>query len=212
MKCSKCQKEIPDNSGFCPYCGDDLRKPDSKKSSDQDVLAELEQIKADKAEQNNNAEKPNTNENPKKIICKKCNEELQTNFKRCPYCGTKVKEEKPKTNGQAMHNNRLTIILLIIIGILLVVSTVFITLYFSSKTSDFSNSSVSTEYTAEKSSDGYTKYICNTSSQIYHISNDCIAVQNMKNKKTYWGDKEFVPGKCIKIYDVTYEPCKICAW
>ncbi len=205
MICDKCKKDIPDNSEFCPYCGYNLIKSESKKTNEQDVLTELESIKEKKVKQNNNATKTNTVQEPKKLICKKCNKELQANFKRCPYCGTKIKEDKPKINKDILNNKKLIIVLLGIIGILLIVSTVFITLYFSSSASN------TTAYTAEMNSDGYTKYIYNTNSKIYHISEDCVAVQRMKNKKVLWTNVDFISGKNMEFYGKTYEPCFICA-
>lgn len=206
MKCNECKKDIPDNSEFCPYCGKDLRKSDSPKTNDQDILNELDNIKANKIEQNNNTTKASTIQEPEKLICKKCNKELQPNFRRCPYCGSKIKEKKPKSNKDILNNKKLIIVLLGIIGVLLIVSTVFITLYFSSKTSD------TTPYTTEIDSDGYTKYIYNTNSKIYHISEECVAAQRMKNKKVLWTNVDFIPGKPMEFYDESYEPCQICAY
>ena len=71
MICDKCKKDIPDNSEFCPYCGYNLIKSESKKTNEQDVLTELESIKEKKVKQNNNATKTNTVQEPKKLICKK---------------------------------------------------------------------------------------------------------------------------------------------
>lgn len=209
MKCGKCQKGIPENSEFCPYCGNNLKEEIISRSE----TKTQETKKISETETKDIIKTENISNNPSNsLVCKKCKKELQANFKRCPYCGTKVKEEKAQINRQAMYNNKLIIVLIAIIGILLVVSTVFITLYYSSSSKTSDSSYTPTEYTAQKSSDGYTKYICNTDLKIYHISNKCIAAQNIKNKKVYWVDKDFVPGKSLNIYNISYEPCQICAY
>lgn len=203
MKCIKCNKDIPENSEFCPYCGNDLRKTEPEKTSEKALSKESDIIKSTITKQNNNTSKTNTFNKSKKLICKKCSKELQPNFKRCPYCGTKIKKEKPKINKDIFESNRLTIILLGIIGVLLIVSTVFITLYFSS--------SNTTTYTAKTRSDGYTRYIYNTNSKVYHISEKCIAAKKLKEKYILWTNVDFEPGKSIELYNVTYRPCSICA-
>lgn len=205
MKCNKCKKDIPDNSEFCPYCGKDLRKSDFSKTNDQDILNELDNIKANKVEQSYNTTKANTIQELEKLICKKCNKELQPNFRRCPYCGSKIKEKKPKSNKDILNNKKLIIVLLGIIGVLLIVSTVFITLYVNSITTK------TNDYSAEKSSDGYTKYILNTKSNIYHIDDECPAAMRLKNKEIKLIDIDFEPGKTLNFYNQTYEPCGICA-
>lgn len=208
MICNKCKKDIPDNSEFCPYCGENLKEETNSKSETKTQEAKensktkiKDDINSEKTENISNEEaniKNNPNDN---LVCKKCKKELQPNFKRCPYCGTKIKEDKPKINKDILKNKKLIIVLLGIIGVLLIVSTVFITLYFSSIA----------PYTAEIDSDGYTKYIYNTNSKIYHISEDCVAVKRMKNKKVLWTNVDFIAGKNMEFYDKIYEPCFICA-
>ena len=61
MKCIKCNKDIPENSEFCPYCGNDLRKPKPEKTNEKALSKESESIKADIIKQNNNVKNNTVN-------------------------------------------------------------------------------------------------------------------------------------------------------
>ena len=62
MRCSRCGKEIPNDSVFCPECG-------------------AEQTTEEKTE-----------ENEKKIRCPKCGSEIPEDSVFCPECGNSVRE------------------------------------------------------------------------------------------------------------------------
>lgn len=110
MFCSKCGKEIDDNSEFCPFCGVSIELKEDKK----DVM--------------------------KVKFCPKCNKEYDNKLAFCKICGTKLEEKDKideSVKSEGTKEPKEPDLVHFVVGLLLVM---FVFLFFICSSSDSSTS------------------------------------------------------------------------
>lgn len=76
MHCYKCNKDVPDASKHCPYCGKPL---------------EVRCLKCNKMTPNGTGFCSHCGQ-PTEVQCEKCHKMIQNGIEICPHCGNKTKE------------------------------------------------------------------------------------------------------------------------
>lgn len=86
MFCSKCGKQIADNSLFCNYCGASQKELEGKKENDK--ISEAKDAAKKIMKSVSDASKKKS----RYVICKKCGGRIPLGEECCPYCDTSVNE------------------------------------------------------------------------------------------------------------------------
>ncbi len=73
MKCEKCAKEIPADSKFCPYCGNEIAVQTQAGYSNEKVVADITQ-------------------DAPLMKCAACGMDIPADSNYCPYCGADLSE------------------------------------------------------------------------------------------------------------------------
>lgn len=90
MKCKSCGFNLPDDSVFCQYCGQEIIKDSVQKNKEHYAMAAIiEQTEIENGNQHVNPEdnKPETVGGKKITYCKKCGGAVDPNNKKCIKCG-----------------------------------------------------------------------------------------------------------------------------
>lgn len=116
MFCRKCGNEIPDDSDFCPKCGERVVTEDIEKTAIKIVRStgKLEKVDA-----------PATAESGA-LICKECGKTIPQGNMFCPVCGTDVPNIEIAAAGSPSKKSKLKLILISAGALVAVLAVVFL--------------------------------------------------------------------------------------